>query len=1215
MDSTDKELKKTPNIEQMALIGKMHNMQWLKSNSQLSGHTKTLPDGKDIINNTLKTKINEGTKGKSEVASTNTLSNNTELDEVDPNLNKDINEEDSIINKDSLLSSLKAVDFSEKNMETVWNKDVNVSSTMFPNSQSLVMQRLDKQEVISMSLAENIVTVQLEQFRLNEEERNKPDKLHNEVDNEWDNVHHNISDSQKLDSEIGNLVSPKPCHDNNNNNAKSKSQLPLETKKSIQKSTTKISTKKLSDQKIKKQAGSSLKESCAPSKQGSKSKDNLLNLCNDSNVTSTSVDSKKITVGTTPRFIDQFSKIHGYNKNIIMGKGPRMKEQQFFKQHFSTLNDSGNRSRSSVEGIDEKSKSVTTRFKSAKNESDRKSNDVDDTKKCHKVQVTRTQSYNVQYNRNKPLIKSQQRYLRNATKPDDDGSFNNSSGFYNNISMPNSGENVSKKKCENQQPVINKQISDIQSNQSTSGKNSRSLNVGEYSISERSSVKSNSVPCKRNYQNLSNSKSTGERSIKDDQVYTQKFKKDSNIYRRSSGILQTFFKDLNGKSKTDDHKRSPADNNLTKDYRVNRISTVDTKMRSQSEGSRISVYPHKASNGASNINKTDTLDSTTINNVQSLKSLNSCSSSTKDSIVVNASTHTSQEPQVLQASCNETEVQFVKTEQEDTSNNNSNNKTNTGNSESKSVKFSDNVQEFNMAHHPATQYTDNTVHQTNLPVNSYYPDVQNSSNANNAQQMENHQSVQNKNYFDNNNAQYNNTTTNIQNTERDLHMLDVPSHKPEQTSHVSPQNILPHNCNTGIAMGNGLPYQNMPPMYLNQYNNAQTIPRKTADSTIISQNPLIPSTSSYTIENQNVIQTDPSSILMHNTQTSVLPPPGFHNHPVTTQPNQWNLPLTDMFLFGNVMNHGHPMNIPIQNSRQMCNTEFNNIQQTGYLQHPMYYVPPLCIQGWNSLVQYPAPLFQNPTYTNCSTYPNQVLPTNTVTDSMNCSVPTTMQNNPYKHYQQMQQMENPPNFSVPVKLDNYIGNMQNCNKTNNVRMKNNTMDVHMRASQYRAPVPNEYQNCSQDGQFMVPFSYAVTMDSIARNAPSNIHMQMNQKYAPRTLTTANYQRMPEFCSVYHNNQDTSNRKEDVTKNDSDCVPPMVSPRDCMYYGVNYSRKTDTIQNSSVRSDMKPVSYVHSVNPQHYVPQYQKNATYHMSQKELASNRVMVGRGMRKTMDQ
>lgn len=37
MDSTDTDLEKKFHTEQMALIGKMHNMQWLKSNSQLSG--------------------------------------------------------------------------------------------------------------------------------------------------------------------------------------------------------------------------------------------------------------------------------------------------------------------------------------------------------------------------------------------------------------------------------------------------------------------------------------------------------------------------------------------------------------------------------------------------------------------------------------------------------------------------------------------------------------------------------------------------------------------------------------------------------------------------------------------------------------------------------------------------------------------------------------------------------------------------------------------------------------------------------------------------------------------------------------------------------------------------------------------------------------------------------------------------------------------------
>lgn len=146
---------------------------------------KTPPDGKETENNTSKSEINEGTKEETEVVSTNTHSNNPELDKIDPILNKDINENDNSINKDIHQSSSEIFDCSQKDMETVWNKDVNITSTLFPNSQSLVMERLDKQEMISMSLTENIVTVQLEQFRLNEGEKNKSGELHNEIDNEW----------------------------------------------------------------------------------------------------------------------------------------------------------------------------------------------------------------------------------------------------------------------------------------------------------------------------------------------------------------------------------------------------------------------------------------------------------------------------------------------------------------------------------------------------------------------------------------------------------------------------------------------------------------------------------------------------------------------------------------------------------------------------------------------------------------------------------------------------------------------------------------------------------------------------------------------------------------------------------------------------------------------------------------------------------------------
>ncbi|KZC13729.1 PREDICTED: probable serine/threonine-protein kinase DDB_G0282963 [Dufourea novaeangliae] len=1193
MDSTDKDIKEQYYIEQMAVIGKMHNMQWLKSNSQLSGHTKVYPDGKELISSPLKAKLSEGTKECTIIVSSSNASNSPELKNNDHITKENINNSNIVTTNNTLQSTLQVVQPSEKsNMETIWSKDVNVTSTLFPNSQSLVVQRLDEQEMVNKNLQENIVTVQLEQLSFKEEEKSKSEESCNESHNEWGTIRRNIPDSTKSVPDVGNQINSKQCHDNNNNNAKSKTQSTSELKKGMQKTTTKINTKKCNDQKTRKQAGSSLKESCTISKQGSKDQVDSLNSCSNDKTSTSGVDSRKTSVSPALKFHDKCSKVNGCNRQLITGKGTPVKEQQFYKQQFSTLNDSANRNKSSMDGLDEKSKLQ------------KKNTEADETKKCHKVQVIRTQSYNVQYNRNKPLVKPQQRYLRNAAKPEEENSVNRTSGFDNGIGVPNTTENVTKKKYENQQSAISKQTSDTQLTQSTSGKNSKNFNVLECSTSERTLGKtSGSVSCRKNYQSLSNTKTTVDRNVKEDQGCVQKFKKDSYVYRRTSGTVQSSIKETNGKEKPDDYKKSVTENNSTKDYKV-----------SQAEGSKITAFSHKATNGASNTNKTDTSDSAIVNNVQSVKSLNSCSSN-KDSATINTSVLTSQESQILQNSCNGTEVQFTKTEQEHTNNYNSN-KTNTSNSETKSVKFSDNIQEINtMMDSTPSSYKDNIVQPHGITTNTFYSDSQLTPNIGNAQETENHHSVQNKSYFDNNNTHYTNTSTAVQNSERDLYLLDIAYQKPEQPSHVPPENVSPHNnCNSVIPMSSGLPYQSISGMYLNQYNNANNVSRKPADSTIVSQNVLVPNSTSYTMEHQNIMQGESSNTLMHNPQTSILPPPGFHNHPIAAQHNQWNLPLPDMVLFGNMMNPAHSLNMQMQNSRHLCGTDFNSIQQTGYMQHPLFYVPQLCMQGWNPLVQYPAPLFQNPPYTNCSTFTNQVLPSNTMADTINCSIPTSMQNNPYKQFQQMQQFESNPNFSVPVKLDNYMGNMQGCRS--NARTKDNTMvDVHGKTSQYRAPLANDYQNnCSQDGQTMVPYSYAVTMDSVARSVPSNMHMQLNQKYSPRVSATANYQRMPETCAAFQTNQNSGNRRDDLSGNDSECIPPMVSPKECMYYGVNYSKKSDVIQNSSLRSDTKPVAYMPHGNARQYVPQFHENPAYHVSPKEL-SPRVITGRSIRKTTEQ
>ncbi|XP_076679764.1 uncharacterized protein LOC143374990 isoform X2 [Andrena cerasifolii] len=1188
MGSTVKDLK-AYDVEQMAIIGKMHGMQWLKSNSLSSGHTKkTHPDVKEvIIDCSLKSQINEGTAESTKVASTSSISNSPQLRDNDPDANKDIDNGGSITKP--IHSGLTIVDSSRKGMETVWNKDVNVTSALFPNSQSLVVQRLDEQTSASMNLAENIVTAQLEQFRINEGGKDKIDESHNEGVDEWSTIH-NAPGSPKSDTDVGDQLSSKQCHDNNNNNAKSKAQPTSELKRR-----------------------SSLKEPCTILKQGSKDKDELSDSSIIDNKTSTpAADSKRISVGITPKVSDKCGKFNGHNRQLITGRGLQTKEQQIFKQHFSMLNDSGNRNKLSAEGLDDKSKSSATKLRSSRCESDKKSNEIGETK-CHKVQVTRTQSYNVQYNPSKALIKPQQRYLRNTTRVEEENSVKHTSGFNNNINVSNSADTVSKKKCENQQTAMNKQISDTRFSQSGSGIGSKDFNVPECGTNERNLMKtSNSMQCKKSYQNLSSGKTNADKNVKDDQGCAQKFKKNFSTYRSSTGAPQTFSKDLHGKVRTEDHKKTIADNNPVKEFKVTRPCSVDAKARAPPEDSRITVYPHKTVNGASNTNKTDTSGSSSVNNVQSAKSLNSCSHSTKDSTAVDTSTRTSQEPEILEAACNGTEVQLVKTEQEDTCNNNSNNKAASINTETRSVTFSENVQEVNMVDHSAMSYIDNSVQQAKLTSDQFYSDLQGASHIANAQQIESHQGVQNKSYFNQTNAQYSNMSANIPNPERDLYLLDVAQQKPEQASHVSPQSVQPHsNCNPAISMGNGVPYQNMSAVYLNQYTNAQTVPRKTADTTIVSHSPMVPNTSSYTMESQNMMQSEPASILMHNTQTSVLPPPGFHNHPVSSQHNQWNLPLPDMYLYGNLMNPTSPLNMQIPNSRQLCNADYSNIQQTGYLQHPLFYVPQMCMQSWNPLLQYPAALFQNPPYSNCGTYPNQVLPQNSLADTMNCTVPASVQSNPFKQFLQLQQLESSQGFSVPsAKLESYPGNVHG-GKASSARMKGSCMNA--RSSQYRGPMSSEYQNYSHDAQLTSPYSYAAAMDSIARNSPSSVHMQASQKYPSRALTAANYQRMPDACSAYQSHQD-SGRKDDVPKVDSECMPPMVSPRDCMYYGVNYSRNTDTVQSLPLRAAAKPVAYTHPVNSQHYNPHYQRHATYQTTPKELTS-RAPIGRGIRKSTEQ
>lgn len=141
---------------------------------------KTRVDEREI---TLKCELNEGTTN-TKVCSTNSISDSLELENNDFVADKNIDSVNTVIHTDTLAIATVA-DIPGKDMETVWNKDVNVTSALFSNSESSVTQRLDEQSAMSMNLTGNIVTTQLEQLKLNERENSKFDESHNKGENDW----------------------------------------------------------------------------------------------------------------------------------------------------------------------------------------------------------------------------------------------------------------------------------------------------------------------------------------------------------------------------------------------------------------------------------------------------------------------------------------------------------------------------------------------------------------------------------------------------------------------------------------------------------------------------------------------------------------------------------------------------------------------------------------------------------------------------------------------------------------------------------------------------------------------------------------------------------------------------------------------------------------------------------------------------------------------
>ncbi|KAL2712868.1 myb-like protein D [Vespula squamosa] len=165
MESQNKTLQNTSKTQQVTVISKLHNMQWLKNNTLLPGHVKS---------RTLKKSINNLREGLETVKFIHTsINNNLELanstnivltthdNKCDFDIESDITER-SVVSK-NIISTLQL------------RKKINSSHL---NKQALVLKESKEEEIINMATNDSLITEQLEmQLRLEEQQKDKCNAL------------------------------------------------------------------------------------------------------------------------------------------------------------------------------------------------------------------------------------------------------------------------------------------------------------------------------------------------------------------------------------------------------------------------------------------------------------------------------------------------------------------------------------------------------------------------------------------------------------------------------------------------------------------------------------------------------------------------------------------------------------------------------------------------------------------------------------------------------------------------------------------------------------------------------------------------------------------------------------------------------------------------------------------------------------------------------
>ncbi|XP_046410316.1 uncharacterized protein LOC124174827 isoform X1 [Neodiprion fabricii] len=244
--------------------------------------------------------------------------------------------------------------------ESVWSSDTNVANKLFANVQSVRIDTLTEEEMLSQALAESIATAQLEQFkRLSPKKENRWDALYGDHDDDdagWDNVQRNMP--SPIEKAINNISCQRKSFNNNNNKNKNnntcpksgilrnckvnsctnrsenldfcfkkRSSMPDEEIKEIR-SPRVVAFNESIDVKI---ASSDSGEDCERSEYHPKK----------------SVATFRINDSEPPN-IDKYGRLDRYSeRRLFMGKGARMKEQQYI-QNTCSLGVGNVRSRDSV---------------------------------------------------------------------------------------------------------------------------------------------------------------------------------------------------------------------------------------------------------------------------------------------------------------------------------------------------------------------------------------------------------------------------------------------------------------------------------------------------------------------------------------------------------------------------------------------------------------------------------------------------------------------------------------------------------------------------------------------------------------------------------------------------------------------------------------------------------------------------------------------------